>query len=180
MMDRFKNALEHALLNMERYNPNLRSKESIHSAFLLFVNTTEREVNVYWVDYQGRFVQYKKLEPGDRTVINTFSTHPWIFRDSNSGERMHAENKEVFWPKPFFSDSHLSNNIPESKRKQIHIHFPLRSLRENSLWAIAKLIRPTYIDQLEIPMVLKVELREVYKDYRNFKASAAAYNFYRR
>lgn len=79
---------------------NIKSDRSELPAFVIFENTTQRQVDVYWVDYTSQLVRYRTLIPGDKLIINTFKTHPWVFLDKSSGERMCVDNDEVFWPQP--------------------------------------------------------------------------------
>lgn len=44
---------------------------------LTFVNASDEEVDVYWLDYEGTPVQYRTLEPGESARQETFASHPW-------------------------------------------------------------------------------------------------------
>lgn len=79
---------------------NIKSDRSVARAFVIFENTTEREVDVYWVDYTSQLVRYRTLSSDDKLKINTFKTHPWVFLDKQSGERMCVDHEEVYWPQP--------------------------------------------------------------------------------
>ena len=70
--------------------------KSLHShvrSFVLFRNCSERSVDILWVDFQGELVWYGTLQPTEIKMINTFATHPWIFRDPDTGERMQVHGK---------------------------------------------------------------------------------------
>ena len=49
-----------------------------------FVNKSQIEVKVYWVDYTGAEKYYKTLAPGESYVQETFATHPWVARTSST------------------------------------------------------------------------------------------------
>lgn len=55
---------------------------------ILFVNNTRRTVSVYWKDFQCGEVLYHTLEPGQSYVQETYATHPWVVRDSATGEAL--------------------------------------------------------------------------------------------
>ncbi len=45
-------------------------------------NHTSREVQVYWLDYQGNREERGKIPPGGRFTHGTFATHPFLLTDS--------------------------------------------------------------------------------------------------
>ena len=57
---------------------DLRSGGEKESVTVRFVNRTNREVTLYWLDAEGKRHAYGKLEPGDRTAQNTFASHVWL------------------------------------------------------------------------------------------------------
>ena len=81
---------------------NLRSLNSNETTFVAFVSRTNRKVDIFWIDYKGKHVKYATLSKyGDTFTIHTFITHPWTFRDSESGDQLiDSENNEVLFPKP--------------------------------------------------------------------------------
>lgn len=104
--------------------PVLRSKKSVHYSFLRFVNKTNRNVDVVWVNYEGARVRYKTLNPDNYLDINTFAGHPWIFFDSETGDRMMVQLKEIFEPVAWNSEG---NNWPP-QRKVVNITIPGKEL----------------------------------------------------
>ena len=50
-------------------------------AQITFVNRTGETVSVYWLNYSGKRVFYKKLLDGKRYAQRTFLTHPWLALD---------------------------------------------------------------------------------------------------
>lgn len=51
------------------------------SAQITFVNRTGETVSVYWLNYSGKRVFYKKLLNGKRYTQRTYLTHPWLVLD---------------------------------------------------------------------------------------------------
>ena len=55
-----------------------KSKVGTTHAQVTFLNQTGKTVSVYWLDYKGKRVLYKKLLPGKRYTQQTYLTHPWL------------------------------------------------------------------------------------------------------
>lgn len=60
----------------------LRSLESEIRAFVKFVNCSEREVEVHWVNFAGHCVYYTTLKPGEKTMVREKSLSSATFRFS--------------------------------------------------------------------------------------------------
>lgn len=134
----------------------LKSKHSRIKSYVLFRNCTERLVDVVWIGFSGELVRYFTMRPTDCKMINTFATHPWIFQDPDTGERMQVNGKNVYMPQP-----HHRGQI---NRYLVPIKFPLRSLRNNALWTISRLVPPSEdLQQLELPRCLIQDIEEVRK-----------------
>ena len=84
----------------ERYigGKRLKSGPSVTMVMVTFVNSTERSVDVAWLDYKGQQFKVKTLQPLQRVDVNTFVGHPWIFRDSSTGDKLVIETRDVFFP----------------------------------------------------------------------------------
>ncbi|XP_036346373.1 protein Vhl-like [Rhagoletis pomonella] len=136
-------------------------------SFVLFHNTTKRMVNLYWCVHGNRTF-HLSLAPGANSKTNTFTKHFWIFCDKDTNELLCVSHRKVFWPQSYqMPDPHNpSRMIP--CRKEIKIHFPLRSLRENCLWRVVTTLHSVpprvamrIIDErMFIPNVLKNELKK--------------------
>ena len=63
--------------------PTTRGKSKVGTvhAQVNFVNQTGKTVSVYWLNYSGKRVFYKKLLPGKRYSQPTYLTHPWLVLD---------------------------------------------------------------------------------------------------
>lgn len=137
----------------------VKSIESKEPVFLIIGNLTNRIINMYWVDYESKLVLYKTLKPRTGIILDTYKTHPWVFRDSNTNERMHVNHTDIFWPE--------SSEPNQEQRSRVLIHFPVRTLKENALWKIVQLINDgKSIDRLEIPTLLLEDLKLLYCQMR--------------
>ena len=144
--------------------PLLAAQNSLEQTFVFFLNTTQRFVNLYWMDFDGRQDFFTMLKPGAGVKANTFVTHPWIFRDSETGERMQVKHQDIFWPQLYRvrDPQNRSQWIP--CRKLIAIHQPVRSLRDTCLWNYARQIATSPMLSLEtedIPYILKRDLGNI-------------------
>jgi len=141
----------------------VRSMESEIRAFVRFINCSERLVEVHWVNYEGHNVHYTNLKPGKHVTINTFKTHPWIFLDPKTGERLQVAHQDVFQPDAWFKYiNSVRNGAVSVGRQEARIHIKLKSLRELALWRILFLLdSKDDIYTLEIPKTLKADLFHV-------------------
>jgi len=84
---------------------SLRSRTSKVDVLVTFISHTKRPVSIYWINFKGQLVKYCELNYGNRLPIRTFETHPWIFVDASSGDRMvTSKGEKVYWP--IKSDGH--------------------------------------------------------------------------
>jgi hypothetical protein len=51
-----------------------------------FTNNSQRTISIIWIGYDCKEVLYSKLQPGQSYKQETFATHPWIVRDSQSND----------------------------------------------------------------------------------------------
>lgn len=140
----------------------LRSLNAQRQSFVQFHNCTERTVDIIWVNYISELVHYGQLLPTESKRMNTFVTHPWIFQDPVSGERMYANGSAVYDPEPY--------QPGQERRNMVSIHFPMRSLKINTVWAIAKLLASEDdVLELELPRSLSNDVAEAFKQMGDAK-----------
>jgi hypothetical protein len=60
---------------------DLKSETGDVKARITFVNRSKQPVKVYWLDYRGQRVLYKKLKPSESYTQDTYMTHPWLITD---------------------------------------------------------------------------------------------------
>ena len=66
-----------------------RSKEWKHEVFIHMKNSSEKDVKLYWIDYQGNPRPYEVIRAGATIKRHTFATHPWEARVTDgSGAKM--------------------------------------------------------------------------------------------
>ena len=85
------------------------SQESRQSTSVVFRNAVAdppARCRVFWLDYQGKLVRYKTLDPGETHRQQTFETHPWTFTTvptrGSLGEpkqRLVVDGSPVFFPR---------------------------------------------------------------------------------
>lgn len=157
----------------------LASGHSRTRSCLLFINNTQRMVGVFWMDYNGYQVHYRTLRPGMGIEVDTYLTHPWIFRDMTTGERMHAFHNDVYFPELHRVETNPPDAQRISCRREVNIHFPLNSLRTRCLWTLAsffseKRMRPTVVQDL--PYILRRDLKKIqaimFKHYQHLRKAS--------
>lgn len=147
----------------ERYHEKLCSREAVLHSFIVLINTTHRPIKIFWIGYRSELVLYGVIKPDARVSMDTYQTHPWVFKDAETSELMHVNHKEVFWPEPWIE-------AKSNRRTAVHIHFPLRSLKLSAMWRILSMIKRNnadddeMFDQLGIPICLVEELKSLYNN----------------
>lgn len=95
----------------------VRSKTWTHRVEANFTNRSSRYVDLLWVDYQGALVRYhKRMAPNELKKLITFATHPWVARDSDTGQAMYLSGRPVY----------ITSLQKEEKREPVEvlIHIP--------------------------------------------------------
>jgi von Hippel-Lindau disease tumor supressor len=92
----------------------LRSIRDDSFALVTFESKTLRNIDVFWMDYNGDRVKYTTIGPNVTFFIQTYETHPWIFRDEESGAVLLADGRDVFFPQPYDGreQPHVNIHIP--------------------------------------------------------------------
>ncbi|EDS34024.1 von Hippel-Lindau disease tumor suppressor [Culex quinquefasciatus] len=145
-----------SILRVSRLQPIQLGSPTLLCSYL-YISLT---VDVYWVNYSSKFVHYSALEPAAQVPVNTYVTHPWVFIDRFTGERMLVKSKPVYMPEPWYTNINTDGKLA---RIEVRIHFPLRSLKDVCAWKIFSTLRDkqSFID-LELPRVLVDDLRACY------------------
>ena len=60
---------------------NLKSSNGNRAIKLRIVNRTNQYRTVNWLDYKGKVVFYKALNPGESYTQSTYVGHPWMTTD---------------------------------------------------------------------------------------------------
>ncbi|MDO9441963.1 MAG: hypothetical protein Q7T73_13825 [Beijerinckiaceae bacterium] len=61
---------------------SLRSSDSKLATSVTFVNRTQENVRIYWLNYKSGREFYKELRPDQRFTQDTYATHPWVATDA--------------------------------------------------------------------------------------------------
>ncbi|KAI4897653.1 hypothetical protein NFI96_025729 [Prochilodus magdalenae] len=85
--------------------------------------------------------------------MNTFLTHPWIFRASD-GSRLLADFREVYFPTPA---EYGDDGYPQFHT--VLVTTPVYTLQECCSKLIRKLVRREDVGKLEIPEFLRKDIR---------------------
>lgn len=94
----------------EGLSRQLRSGPSIHRCSVRFINNTGKDTDAVWISHKGTGIQYCRLLPGQHIQVITFVGHPWIFKDAQTGERMHVNHEDIYYPQ--------QDNLPQGNPRQ--------------------------------------------------------------
>ena len=116
-----------------------RSTESETKSPVKFINKTDTNIEIFWLDYSGEKVSYGTLDAlpsaGSVKDVQTFVTHPWIAVDSENGQKLWLNSKEVFYPpEPMLTWVVIGPNREQlrAKRANVFITKPGRYIRKHS------------------------------------------------
>jgi von Hippel-Lindau disease tumor supressor len=63
-----------------------------------FQNRTGRNINLIWIDYDGKHRMQVELQKEQFQNFNTYITHPWLAEDTDTKERLLLNFSEIFFP----------------------------------------------------------------------------------
>lgn len=132
----------------------LRSVNSDIATHVQFINQSRHYARAWWLDFAGLPVSYGDIRPGSVSRMNTFLTHPWVFRDTRNGAKLLANLEEVYIPTP---TEYEESGDP--RFLSVVINNPVYSLQDFCLMLIRKLVRNEDYCRLDIPEALRQELR---------------------
>jgi len=158
-----------------------RSHVSNHKIKIQFINKYPGSVSVRWLDFSGEEREYTVLQRTthpthqSRFNVNTFVTHPWVFYDTQTQQRVSVQfagrRLVVFegwsclqlYKARNLLDRTTFNQICRGERDlPVYIvpnYYPNLTLRQLCVHNVAKLINcVNAVQALEIPQQLKEEL----------------------
>uniref|UniRef100_A0A674AP01 von Hippel-Lindau disease tumor suppressor-like n=1 Tax=Salmo trutta TaxID=8032 RepID=A0A674AP01_SALTR len=115
-------------------NKTLWSVNSDVETHVNFINQWKQSARAWWLDFSGHPVSYGDIRTSGLLRMNTFLTHPWLFRASRNGAKL-------------LTSLFLSC-------------VPVYSLQECCLMLIRNLVEEEDYDRLDIPESLKTDLRQ--------------------
>lgn len=140
----------------------LKSLVSNEMSYVRFHNSTQRTVNVIWLNFSGDPIKYSTLQPNHYVDINTYVNHLWIIQDEKTGDRLLANQQYVFYPESW---DKLQRQILRGRcidrmaRLIVYIQIPLYTLRDCAMMVVRNCM--TSLDdvkQLELPNTISDEL----------------------
>jgi hypothetical protein len=57
---------------------SIRSEQGTAPAVMVFEDSLDQPISIYWINYNGDRIIYKDLQPGGSFSVNTYFTHPWL------------------------------------------------------------------------------------------------------
>ncbi|XP_055689685.1 protein Vhl [Lutzomyia longipalpis] len=146
--------------------PALRSGVSSHRAFVLFHNTSNRHVELFWINYSGQRASYGILQPDEKRKIDTFVSHPWCFVDAYNLTKFLVNGQEVFFPVVWYEGS-IDLVRMMIKRQIARIHAPVRPLREICMERVAMRLPNTYAaHEIEVPASISQDIEQTFKELK--------------
>ncbi|CAC5367333.1 VHL [Mytilus coruscus] len=139
----------------------LKSKSSMVCSFLRFVNKTSYNVDIVWINYEGHRARYRTLRPNEFVDVNTYVGHPWIFIDSDTGNRMVVQMKEVFEP----TEGWKPEDNVQPQRKVYNITIPLYPLKERCLQYLSQIVKQENIEELDLPRNILTDLEDKFETF---------------
>jgi hypothetical protein len=154
-----------------------RSGESEEKFYVRFVNTTQRTATLIWLDYEGREVRQKSLSPQTAYSVFTYSKHPWIVRDTDTGERLAVQKAHGAKSRRFEADNFLAclARSPEYTQREmtllsegkrlicVFITHPVDDLRHLALrTARGHLGRKEDCFCLDVPQAIQFQLAQLF------------------
>uniref|UniRef100_A0A3B3TGU7 von Hippel-Lindau disease tumor suppressor n=1 Tax=Paramormyrops kingsleyae TaxID=1676925 RepID=A0A3B3TGU7_9TELE len=130
----------------------LKSLNSDTPTHVNFMNNSRQEVTAWWLNFSGLPVSYGDIRPDGSLKMNTFLTHPWVFRTPDGYAKLLADRKEVYFP----TLTEYEYRFPVYK--DVMITSPVYTLQEYCCMLIRRRVKREDFDKLDIPECLKNDL----------------------
>ncbi|XP_064103700.1 von Hippel-Lindau disease tumor suppressor-like isoform X1 [Macrobrachium nipponense] len=138
----------------------MRSQNSVVHSYVRFMNRTQRFVDVYWLTYHGKRQKYTTLKPGSAYKINTYVSHPWIFRDAETKAKLVVNSEEVYFPRPWNEGAKIEGPVVPCHVTE-YIIIPVYSLKDRAIQIVRSQLRaPEDAYLLDIPQTLRTAIAE--------------------
>ncbi|XP_050306499.1 von Hippel-Lindau disease tumor suppressor [Anthonomus grandis grandis] len=152
--------------NLADLEPNIRSLNSREKCYVRFINTTDRIVDIMWIDFTGLYCRYRVISKGEYIDINTYKTHPWIVKDFMTKDMLHIDGSFVYHPKTtkeVILERYPDRPLPQNHEARIraYIMLPMYSLRYACVLSLRNILyREQDVDQLCLPKQLSEDLKK--------------------
>jgi len=68
--------------------PFRSAKSKQPSAHITFTNSSDRSIELVWINYVGQEKRYDEVQPNNSHTQESFSTHPWLVKDASTHENI--------------------------------------------------------------------------------------------
>ncbi|KAG2469179.1 von Hippel-Lindau-like protein [Polypterus senegalus] len=146
---------------------------SLHSdipTYVEFCNRAGEVARAWWLDFNGNPVCYGDISPGNHLRMNTYVTHPWVFRNALNDAKLLVNLEDVYFPEPPVDED------GETVFRQVVITSPVYSLKDYCSMLIRKLVKEADFKKLEIAESLKEDLKEAPSLEQELRQLNAAHN----
>ncbi|CAJ0963954.1 unnamed protein product, partial [Mesorhabditis belari] len=153
---------------------NLRSAHSIDQVLLRFYNWSLSDVDLIWIDFEGRPIRYATLKIKQFIDITTYDKHTWVFRRSEDGETFPCRTGT----KKQLSEVFIARHTEEERgfylrrghlivRDLVAICQPVLSLEKLSVIALAEVINfdPEQLRKLQKNNFLPLDCLKQLQEY---------------
>ncbi|XP_048862925.1 von Hippel-Lindau-like protein [Brienomyrus brachyistius] len=148
----------------------LRSLNSNTPTHVKFINKSRQMVRAWWLNFSGLPVSYGDIRPGGSLKMNTFLTHPWVFRTSDGYVQLLADREEVYFP----TLTEYEDGFPVYK--DVLIISQVNTLQEYCCMLIRKMVKREDFDKLDIPECLKSDLTRTPDLLKELQIARAQYS----
>lgn len=93
------------------YDVKNRSGTVGNSAYVRFINKTEKVVEIVWLNHTGKYIRYRILKKDYFVDVNTYNAHLWVAFDHETKDRLHIDKEFVYHPKRAKNFSSKSTQI---------------------------------------------------------------------
>ncbi|XP_041071517.1 von Hippel-Lindau-like protein [Carcharodon carcharias] len=131
----------------------LRSLNSDEATYVKFVNRSPRIARPWWINFDGIPQNYDDIPPGGTLHMRTYRTHPWIFRDADTGDKLLINKDEIYFP----TAAQYDEDGPVYML--VCIIIPVYSLKDCCLQSIRKQVKSEDYAKLELPKSLHADLK---------------------
>ncbi|XP_045176795.2 uncharacterized protein LOC123537222 [Mercenaria mercenaria] len=148
---------------------HLKSLNNDTPTFVQFVNSSDRMVYLFWLDYTGKLVRYGCIPPHRVMEMNTYVTHPWVARDTATWYPLLLNGEQIFFPQIERGEQLFH----DQNRERVDIHIPVFPLFRRCLEVVYLYFQKETIAWTNIPknikeVLLKMSTPTEFNDYKHF------------
>jgi len=131
---------------------------------IYFANLSVHDVDVIWIDYEGYEVVYKTLRPRQMFKLQTFVSHPWIFRHRLTKRRFLFQTKPQTTCQDIVNSlTFIAQEVPHNEVQVIYIFDVFQSLKEKCFQSVYKSIGLNGSEELNESDIPRALIKEYHK-----------------